>query len=389
MGLYKINVQARIDGLEDSGISQRNIELIKDFVHNCYIEGLSDHRALKYITLLKSIALLMNTDFDIASKKDIERLLITVNKKTLSEATRHDYKVTLKKFYKWLYKGNEPELTKWFTTNIKNKDKKLPEDMLTEEEIMKMINTAPNTRDKAIIGLLWDIGARIGEVGTLKIKHVKFDEYGAVILVNGKTGPRRVRAVWSVSYLMNWLEEHPERDNSEAPLWFNFSSRKKGLESMRYDAIRMQLQRIAEAAGIKKRIHTHLFRHSRATYMANHLTEAQMNMHFGWVQGSDMPSIYVHLSGRDVDQAILRANGIEIKEEDNKPKTNVCPRCKTINTPNNLFCHKCGAVLTLKTAMDLEEKAKPVDDNLNELLESKINELVEARLNELLAKMSS
>jgi uncharacterized paraquat-inducible protein A len=122
--------------------------------------------------------------------------------------------------------------------------------------------------------------------------------------------------------------------------------------------------------------------------MANHLTEAQMNMHFGWVQGSNMPSIYVHLSGRDVDQAILRANGIEIKEEENKPKINVCPRCKNINTPNNLFCYKCGAVLTLKTAMDLEEKVKPVDDSLNELLEAKINELVEARLNELLAKMT-
>ena len=70
---------------------------------------------------------------------------------------------------------------------FKNKDKKLPEDMLTEEEIIKMINAAPNTRDKAMIGLLWDIGSRIGEVGALKIKHIKFNEYGAVILINGKT----------------------------------------------------------------------------------------------------------------------------------------------------------------------------------------------------------
>ena len=187
---------------------------------------MSDHRILKYVATLKSIALMMNKDFDRATKKDIEHLLIEINKKTQSEATRHDYKIALKKFYKWLYKGDEPELTKWFTTNIKNRDKKLPEDMLTEDEIMKMINAASNTRDKAMISLLWDIGARIGELGTLKIKHIKFDEDGAVILVNWKTGPRRVRAVWSVSYLMNLLEEHPERDNPEAPLWFNLSQRK-------------------------------------------------------------------------------------------------------------------------------------------------------------------
>jgi integrase/recombinase XerD len=44
--------------------------------------------------------------------------------------------------------------------------------------------------------------------------------------------------------------------------------------------------------------------------MANYLTEAQMNVYFGWAQGSDTPGVYVHLSGRDVDDAILKANGI-------------------------------------------------------------------------------
>ncbi|WP_340819137.1 hypothetical protein [Methanolobus sp. WCC4] len=35
-----------------------------------------------------------------------------------------------------------------------------------------------------------------------------------------------------------------------------------------------------------------------------------MNAYFGWVQGSDMPAVYVHLSGRDVDDAVLKANGV-------------------------------------------------------------------------------
>jgi integrase/recombinase XerD len=62
--------------------------------------------------------------------------------------------------------------------------------MLQEEDIRKMIDASVNKRDMAIIALLWDIGARIGEVGSLLIKHVKFDEIGVVILVNGKTEPR-------------------------------------------------------------------------------------------------------------------------------------------------------------------------------------------------------
>jgi hypothetical protein len=102
-------------------------------------------------------------------------------------------------------------------------------------------------------------------------------------------------------------------------------------ESMRYDAIRMRLKKISKKAGINKKIHPHLFRHSRCTYMANYLTEAQMNAYFVWVQGSGMPSVYVHLSGRDVDDAVLKANGVigkgmsitNVQKETESPKMDI------------------------------------------------------------------
>jgi integrase/recombinase XerD len=99
---------------------------------------------------------------------------------------------------------------------------------------------------------------------------------------------RRIRAVWSVEYLKSWLQVHPEESNPEAPLWATLNSKENLLKPLQYAAIRMKLKRIAKKAGINKRIHPHLFRHSRATYMANYLTEAQMNVYFGWTQGSDM-----------------------------------------------------------------------------------------------------
>jgi integrase len=37
----------------------------------------------------------------------------------------------------------------------------------------------------------------------------------------------------------------------------------------------------------RARIDGHSFRHSRATWLANKLTEAQMKEHFGWTQSSD------------------------------------------------------------------------------------------------------
>jgi hypothetical protein len=55
----------------------------------------------------------------------------------------------------------------------------------------------------------------------------------------------------------------------------------------------------------RKRRDSLLEKDSRATYLANYLTEAQMCAWFGWVPGSRVPGRYVHLSGRDIDQAYV------------------------------------------------------------------------------------
>ncbi len=66
------------------------------------------------------------------------------------------------------------------------KNRKLPEEILTEEDIRKMINAAYNTRDKAIVSVLYESGCRVGEFLCMKIKNVQFDRYGAIIVVCGK-----------------------------------------------------------------------------------------------------------------------------------------------------------------------------------------------------------
>ncbi|WP_292387987.1 tyrosine-type recombinase/integrase, partial [Methanosarcina sp. UBA5] len=301
VGIYNFSLQKRLESLNAAAISDTNKKLILDFVDYCFTEGLSQHRILKYISALKMIALKIQLDFDKIEKRDLLVFISELERSERSQWLKHDYKITLKKFYKWYCQEDYPEMTRWIKATVKKKDQKLPEEMLTESDILKMIEHAKRKMDKAMIALLWDIGARIGEIGSLTIRHISFDEYGALISLRGKTGYRRVRAVWSVDYLQAWLQAHPEGYNPDAPLWITFDSKENLLKPLQYGAARMKLQRIAKRAGINKKIHPHLFRHSRCTYMANYLTEAQMNVYFGWTQGSDMPGVYVHLSGRDID----------------------------------------------------------------------------------------
>jgi len=345
---YKRRLEAISNRIKsDPVISERDKELIIAFRENCYLEGISAGRITKYMYNLRNLSHWLEVDFETATKEDMRTLLIYIEKKTIylktigqevpyKENTKSDFKKTLKKFYKWLGgTGEYPEQVKWIKCHSDKGNRiKLPEEMLSEDDIKALINAADNPRDRAFIAILYESGCRIGEMLFLRLKHLKFDNYGAQLLVNGKTGYRRIRIIASAPYLTDWLNRHPLKDDPEAPLWIT-----RNQSTMNYVAIRMTLSRIAEKAGVKKKINPHNFRHSRATYLANHLTEAQMKEHFGWVQASDMASIYVHLSGRDVDNALLKVYGIKNTEEKEESQLSPkkCPRCQEVNPFSNKF----------------------------------------------------
>ena len=351
-------------------IDEESKQKILDFYKECIVRGYSKARIIKYLVTLERIARDLGKPLTQAKKEDIVNLIAKIEQRGYSEWTKHDYKVILRIFYKWLRKNDYPEEVSWIKVRD-SRNHKLPEEILTQEEVQKMIDAADHIRDKAFISTLYESGCRIGELLCLQIKHVQFDKFGAVLLVNGKTGQRRVRVIASEPRLHQWIENHPFKDNPDAPLWITIGTNSR-YKIWNYGTAREVIKKIAMKAGIKKRVHPHLFRHSRATHLANHLTEAQMKQYFGWVQGSDMASVYVHLSGRDVDNALLKLNGLEVKEErkEEQFKTLMCPRCKARNSPDAKFCSNCGMCLDAKAAMQVDELRVKLDMLMNRLIKN-------------------
>jgi len=197
-----------------------------------------------------------------------------------------------------------------------------------------------------------------------KKKILAFDEYGAVLHVSGKTGERRVRVVSSAPLLSAWLTHHPTRDQPDAPLWTQSKN-----DPFTYAAARMMLRRRGDDAKLKKHVNPHLFRHSQASKLADDLTEAQMNEYFGWKQGSKMAAVYVHLSGRNIDEKILEMKGL--KEPDKKTAESAvkqCLRCTHVNAPTSRYCMKCALPLDLKAAVEVDAKRKQSDDAMTILM---------------------
>jgi len=348
---YDRRLKAVLDRIRASGqIDDENKLNILKFQQQCFAEGLAASRIVKYVYTLLQIEKMLGKRFEKANRQDIVELVERVERnKKWAEWTKHDFKVTLKKFYRWLRgiqkRGVYPEEVDWITTTVKNSNSRLPEEILTEEEVKRLVQVANNTRDKALVLVSYESGARIGELLNMRIKDVTFDDLGAVTMVTGKTGDRRIRLVASAPALAEWINSHPERENQEAFVW-----------PIGYRAVDKLFKGLAKKAKVRKRITPHLFRHSRATHLATKLTEQQLKQLMGWTMGSKMAQVYVHLSGRDLDNALLELHGLKAQErKEEKFRVKVCPRCEEKNSPDAMYCKRCAFPIDAE-AMDWENK---------------------------------
>ncbi len=377
---YSTKYKSALERVKKSTISEKNKDLILDFDRTCFLEGLSKPRRIKLISSLLMLASqYLKKDFDKATERDIKEVVIKIeSREDYSVWTKQGYRAILKKFYKWLkYKDNYkerndyPKIVSWINTNVKKKDqpKVQASDILTEKDIKRLIDAAEYPRDKAFVSMLYELGARIGEIGSLQIKDVTRDRYSYIVDLNGKTGHRTPRIVISDPYITNWLNLHPGKDNPRSPLWVMTGNRNKN-EKMKYGSFRALILRLKRKAKIKKRLYHHLFRHTRVTHLLinRQISEAQAKVYFGWVPSSKMLSEYSHLLSSDVNNTILEIHGIKkTKEKESLLKPKQCQSCGGINSKDALFCQKCSKVLDVKTAIELDEKRKNSDEIITAL----------------------
>ncbi len=380
--VYEKKYQRQLEMVQEAQISDVNKKLIRDFERICFVqEALGKPRRIKLLSALTILAKdYLKQDFDKVDERDMKTAVMKIeNRDDYSLWTKISYRSILKKFYKWLAFGDDyakkleyPPIVSWINTNARKKDRPRVQagDIITEQEITKLINAAEHPRDRALVAMLYELGARIGEIGGLRIKDVHRDKYSYIVDLQGKTGHRTPRIVISDPYLTTWLNIHPTKNNPESPLWVMLGDRNKDAR-MRYAALRAVLLRIVERAGIKKRIYPHLFRHSRVTHllMNKQINETQAKIYFGWTPDSTMIAEYSHLLSRDVNDTLLEMHGIKVKREtDSEFKPKQCPSCQTINNKDALFCQKCSKVLDVHAAIVLDEQRKGTDTFMLDLV---------------------
>jgi len=372
--------------ISKSKISKNNKIQISKFTNSCQASGVHDNKMSRYLYDLYNVAMWLKKDFKNTNTEDIEKIMVILEKaknqngQPYSEWTKRGYKILIRKFYKWLRKkkGKDfPKEVEWIKIKIKENKQKLPEDMLSENEVKSLINSGKYSRDKAIVAVLYDAGCRVGELLHLKIKDIEYFEHGMKIYLHGKTGTRRIPILYSVPYLTTWLNEHPTK-KPEDSVWVKPDGKR-----LSYGRVRDLLKEIAKRAKINKKVNPHNFRHSRASAYSDRLTDRTMMEYFGWKK-SDTISIYSHLNGKQIENSILEANGIipdENKETELKPR--ICKRCNKANEVTALYCN-CGYPLNEKIIEEMQIKAverESADLFMDQLMKDpEVSELLKKKL---------
>ena len=321
----------------------------------------------KLLNTVKIFASLLGPiSFRKATKKDVINALAKyVEHLTRTEPgggsahTTSDFQKIVKQFYAWLYDVEDPrhegypKVVSWIRVKEPKSTLKAS-DLLGPSDVKKLIAATPDLRLKALINVCYECGLRVGEVLQMHVRDVDVQEQYAALTVSGKTGPRQAYSIESLPLLVQWLDQHPDRNNPDAWLWTDDT------KPLTYDRARFKLQECRRKAKISKRVFWHLFRHSSATNNAE-LGEPMLRNVYGWSKNSDEPSTYIHLSGEAVKKALLQKAGVQQKVEA-EPKVIMCPRCRCPNEPTATLCVKCKSVLRLQDAVSISTVQKKLED---------------------------
>lgn len=369
--------------VKGANISDSNKEALLKFGEDLFLKGVTKARIIKEVSTLRIVAEKIKKDFKEMSEKDLKKFIFKIhNDKDYSIHTKYDYNKIIKRFFKWFEGENKfyPNKVAWIV-KVKPKNREIPRikrsELIIEEEAHKLVETADNPRDKALIALVWDTGGRIGEIGSMTIGSLSFDDGGTIVHLRGKTGERSPYVIESTPHLVRWMGLHPLKDDPNAPLWVNMGQDKRFRnQPLDYEAFYKLFERLFDKAKVKKRFNPHLFRHSRATWCAiNGWNSLEMCKFFGWEENSSMPSVYISMVQQDITNRMKETYGLKTdkaqKLEERKP--NECPRCEALNPHKSRFCYKCGIALDLRTAQKLDDMKKKEEALQKELMKKTVN----------------
>jgi integrase/recombinase XerD len=214
---------------------------------------------------------------------------------------------TLGSFIRWAQ--SEAAITEKVKARQPAREHRLVE-TLSRDEITRMENVADTERDKLIIRLLADSGIRLGELLSLRKSDLVEQGRERYIKVHGKGA--RDRLVPVVPALFQRIKRYADKGRGAHDLRDRIfitqrrSPKTGDFEPLAPRSVQNMLHFNAQAAGIQRNIHPHLFRHSYATWaLRRGMNPLQLQRILGHADLAMISGVYSHLTPTDSYEAMM------------------------------------------------------------------------------------
>jgi site-specific recombinase XerD len=219
----------------------------------------------------------------------IDFLRYLVNERNISGSYQNQSINAIKFYFEKVLGGNR----KVYTIDRPRKEKLLPE-VLSEAEVVKILNATENLKHKAIFMTIYSAGLRIGEAINLKIKDIDSQRM-QIKVVQGKGKKDRFTLLGNktLEILRKYVAEYKPKD------WLF-----EGVKGEQYStsSIQANLKIAVDKTNIKKRITVHTLRHSFATHLLEAGTDIRYIQSLLGHSSGKTTEIYTHITTKGFDQ---------------------------------------------------------------------------------------
>ena len=230
-------------------------------------------------------------DIDKLSKSEIQEYLFDQIEKGLSPSLQNQY-INAIKFYYEKVLGRKKEI---YDLPRPRREHKLPT-VLSEEEIILILNQVSNLKHKSILYLIYSSGIRVSELVNLKITDI--DSNRNLILIRNSKG-KKDRTTLLSQALLELLRKYYLKYK---PKDYLFEGQKGGKYSTR--SVQNILKMALSKSGIKKHATVHTLRHSFATHLLERGTDLRYIQELLGHSNSKTTEIYTHITKRGLDKIV-------------------------------------------------------------------------------------
>lgn len=222
----------------------------------------------------------------------------------------------LRSFFRYLVQLGSLSYNPLISFSRPKLEKRLPS-FMNLGEMKKLLDAADSSspsglRDRAILELLYAAGIRISELAGLDLDHLNFE--CREIRVWGKGSKERIAllGIPAMKSLENYIANgRPSllKGKTSKALFLNKSG---GRLSMRY--IQELVKKQAIKAGVSKRVHPHLFRHTFATHLLDGGADLRAVQELLGHASLSSTQIYTHVSQSHARKVYLSAHPRAVRE---------------------------------------------------------------------------